>query len=91
MLRASRASRNRAAPAAFSRTRAAPLGVKPAAIEPNPLVVKGGRPLGLRKKPCLGVYKRVDDEWHLRTDEQYVRCFFLFPLVASRVFRFCLA
>jgi hypothetical protein len=87
MLRASRASRNRAAPpAAFSRTRAAPPGVKPAAIEPNPLVVKGGRPLGLRNRPCLGVYKRVDDKWHLRTDEQYVR----FVSKLSRVFRFCL-
>ena len=71
-----RVSRNRASPAAFSRAQAAPLGVKPAAaIEPNPLVVKGGRPVNLRKQPCLGVYKRVDDEWHLRTDDQYVRAF----------------
>ena len=42
-------------------------------IEENPLVVKGGLPKNLRGKPCLGMLKLVDAEWHLRTDAQYVR------------------
>ena len=82
-LRSNRANRAPPAASASAKARTAlhprgvkptPAGVKPATvIDPNPLVVKGGRPKNLRTKPCLGMYKLVDAEWHLRTDSQYVR------------------
>ena len=74
-------------PSSAAPVQAAPRGVKPnpnpkdpkpkpnaaAVVEENPLVVKGGLPKNLRGKPCLGMLKLVDAEWHLRTDDQYVR------------------
>ena len=79
-------------PSSAAPVQAAPRGVKhpkdlkpkPNAapvVEENPLVVKGGLPKNLRGKPCLGMLKLVDAEWHLRTDDQYVR---------SRARAFCL-